>query len=102
VSGVPQQQGHGGNMLLCVDILEMYTAVCSLLSKCVVLDEACHSTVLHTHDCGCSLLALLDPGRYCEYLGTYRTIVFCQAHVTKIGPVCTRNYKCGSAVTGHC
>jgi hypothetical protein len=72
VTAVPQQQGRVNNVLLYVDILEMYTAVCSVLSKCVLLDEVCHRTVLHTHDCVCSLLALLDPGRYCEYLGRYR------------------------------
>lgn len=82
VASVPQQEGWGGNVLLYVDILEMYAAVCSVLSKCVLLDEACHSTVLHTHDCVHSLLALLDPAIYCKYLGRYR-LCYCQLHNAK-------------------
>ncbi|XP_069703739.1 rotatin isoform X2 [Periplaneta americana] len=46
-------------VLLRVDLIEMWTAVCCVLSKCVAFDEDCHTSLLHTHDCVHSLLALL-------------------------------------------
>nr|CAD7412240.1 unnamed protein product [Timema poppensis] len=52
------------DMMLYVDILEMYTGVCCVLSKCVVLDGDCHLTVLHTHNSLTLLLSLLDPVQY--------------------------------------
>jgi hypothetical protein len=68
VTGVPQEYGHTSNVLLYVDVLEMYTGICCVLSRCVSMDEACHSTILHTRDSVQSLLALLDPIIYCEFL----------------------------------
>ena len=68
MTGVPQKYGRKNNMLLYVDILEMYTGICCVLSRCVSLDEACHSTILHTQDSVQCLLALLDPDIYCEFL----------------------------------
>jgi hypothetical protein len=71
VTGVPQEQGRRNNVLLYVDILEMYTGICCVLSRCVSLDEACHSTILHTQDSVQCLLALLDPDIYCEFLNRF-------------------------------
>lgn len=68
MTGVPQEYGRRSNVLLYVDILEMYTGICCLLSRCVSLDEDCHSTILHTRDSVQCLLALLDPDIYCEFL----------------------------------
>nr|CAD7570235.1 unnamed protein product [Timema californicum] len=52
------------DMMLYVDVLEMYTGVCCVLSKCVALDDDCHLTVLHTHNSLTILLSLLDPVQY--------------------------------------
>nr|CAD7446421.1 unnamed protein product [Timema bartmani] len=52
------------DMMLYVDVLEMYTGVCCVLSKCVALDDECHFTVLHTHNSLTILLSLLDPVQY--------------------------------------
>lgn len=71
MAGVPQQDGHDSSLLLYVDILEMYAGICCILSKCVSLDETCLSTLLHTHNFVHSLLALLDPVTYCEYLTSH-------------------------------
>lgn len=68
MTGVPQEYGCRNNVLLYMDILEMYTGICCVLSRCVSLDEACHSTILHTQDSVQYLLALLDPDIYCEFL----------------------------------
>jgi hypothetical protein len=68
MTGVSQECAHSSNVLLYMDILEMYAGICCVLSRCVSLDEACHSIVLHTHNAVHSLLALLDPVIYCEFL----------------------------------
>nr|CAD7257485.1 unnamed protein product [Timema shepardi] len=52
------------DMMLYVDVLEMYTGVCCVLSKCVALDDDCHLTVLDTHNSLTILLSLLDPVQY--------------------------------------
>nr|CAD7425701.1 unnamed protein product [Timema monikensis] len=52
------------DMMLYVDVLEMYTGVCCVLSKCVALDDDCHLTVLHTHNSLTILLSLLDAAQY--------------------------------------
>ncbi|XP_021941770.1 rotatin isoform X2 [Zootermopsis nevadensis] len=64
VAGVPQQDTCDISVLQYVDILEMQTAICCILSKCVLLDETCLSTVVGTHDFVRSLLVLLDPVTY--------------------------------------
>jgi len=71
VAGVPQEDQCGHNILLYMDILEMYSGICCVLSKCILLDEACRSTVLHTHNYVHSLVALFDPAIYCEYLNNH-------------------------------
>ncbi|KAJ9599098.1 hypothetical protein L9F63_010435, partial [Diploptera punctata] len=61
---------------LCLDIMEMYAAICSVLSKCVALSEESHTTFLQMQDCIHSLLALLDPSIYCKLFLLFSLLLF--------------------------
>ncbi|XP_049956873.1 rotatin [Schistocerca serialis cubense] len=66
ISDVPACGDYQWNKTLYRDVLEMYTAVCTVLSTCVSLNSSSHDVAVHTHGSINTLIGLLNPSAYYE------------------------------------
>lgn len=52
-----------------VDMLEMWSAVCCLLTRCVIVSEKCKNMCINTRDCLHAVAALLNPAIFGKLFG---------------------------------